>query len=512
MKCFVLPHILTTVLFLSFYFLPAAAQSPSLENKKTISDLASEEFSALRSKVKKFKLSNGLRVLFYQRDFAPIFTGQIWVKLGGVDEVPGQTGLAHFLEHMAFKGSDTIGTKSYRKEKPLLNKLEGLMNFEVDPSDESAGKKLLKKIEDVQGELEGIWKPNDFSKRYKLRGATGLNAATSKDYTVYMVNLPSSAFDFWLWMESDRLLNPVFRQFYKEREVIQEERRSRVDNNPSGKLYEALLATAYWTHPNRLPIIGWPSDMANLSAVDMRKFYKKYYRADNMVIVLVGDLRGQDVEGKLERYFGRMESAEGPRPKLRIKEEPQVGERVSVVYDEANPQLFMAWHKPAWPNPDDSKFAVLHSVLADGRSSIFHKELVQEKRIALGAYSTEAPGERYPSLFVVGATPAQGVTNETLRDEIQKILNRLGDDLVSESDVAAAKRRVRVGLLGALDSNNGIARMLGKAEVLWDDWEMVFESYDQILATTPEDLRDLVRKYLSPDVRTYTHLETKKSN
>ncbi len=464
---------------------------------------SSKDFQGIRKNVEKFTLSNGLRVLVYKRSFSPIFTGQIWVKVGGVDEVPGETGLAHFLEHMAFKGSETIGTNNYQEEAPLLEELENIqLALQIEETQE-----LKDQLKSVSEKLEKLWKPNEFSKLYKQRGATGLNAGTSKDYTVYLVNLPVSALDYWMWAESDRLINPVFRQFYKEREVVQEERRGRVENNPSGKLYEALLATAYWTHPNRLPVIGWPSDIKSLSASAMRKFYHKHYRADNMVITLVGDIDSSEIKADLEKYFGSVPKGEGPRPRLFISEEEQTGPRESVVYYDANPQFFMAWHKPSWPNPEDAHFAVLHSILSGGRSSVFHRELVQQKKIALSAYSTEAPGERYPPLFLIGAVPIPGVSNQQLAEEMQTILDRYKETLFTAEQVAAAKRRIKVGLLEGLDSNQSIARMIGKAEALWDDWEMVFESYDQIMATTPEDLRSLLRKYSDPEKRTWVRLE-----
>jgi len=279
----------------------------------------------LQGRVSTFELSNGIRVVFYKRDFAPVFSGLIWVKVGGVDETPGTSGLSHFLEHMAFKGSETIGTKSFAEEEPLLGKLEDLgsqldiirRQAEADVSNKKLKDQLesiRKDFSDTQRELEDIWEPNEFSRIYKKKGAVGLNAGTSNDYTVYMVSLPKNSWDTWLWMESDRLKNPVFRQFYKEREVIQEERRSRVDDNPGGKLYEALIASAFWSHPNRLPVIGWPSDMRNLTLTKMRELYDTYYRPDNIVISLAGDLDEQTLKEGLERYFGDIPRAETPLP------------------------------------------------------------------------------------------------------------------------------------------------------------------------------------------------------
>ena len=253
-----------------------------------------------------------------------MFSGHIWVRVGSVDETPGVTGVSHMLEHMAFKGSKTIGTTSYPKEKDLLHRVETLMDGEQTPA-------KLEELKEVYKELESIWVNNEFSRIYQKRGAVGLNAATGKDYTFYLVSLPNVAFELWCWMESDRLLNPVFRQFYKERAVVGEERRSRVEDDPDGKLYEALLATAFRAHPNRLPTIGWPSDIAQLRTADIEKFYKTYYRPDNMVVALVGDLDPEKIKPVLEKYFGRLPRAEDPLPTVRVVEPPQKGERRAVV-------------------------------------------------------------------------------------------------------------------------------------------------------------------------------------
>ena len=248
----------------------------------------------------KLRLSNGLRVLVFPRKQAPVFSGHIWVKVGSVNETPGVTGVSHMFEHMAFKGSEVIGTKDYREEEKLLEKLDALMSGGLD------GPEAMEQAKDLRAKLETLWENNEFSRIYQKAGAVGLNAATGKDYTFYLVSLPSTAFELWCWMESDRLLNPVVRQFYKERAVVAEERRMRVDDNPGGMLYEALLATAFWAHPNRLPTIGWASDLHQLKADDVKKFYAKYYRPDNMVVALVGDLDAETIRPLLEKYFGRI--------------------------------------------------------------------------------------------------------------------------------------------------------------------------------------------------------------
>lgn len=455
--------------------------------------------------VRRFTLPNGLKVVFYRRPHAPVFSGQIWVKVGGVNEQINQTGSAHMLEHMAFKGSETIGTKDYGKEKGLLQKLDRL---------ESKGKlneKELKNKEKIKAKLNKLWENNEFSRIYEDRGGVGLNAATSKDYTYYMVDLPNNAFELWAWMESDRLLKPVFRQFYEEKEVVREERRMRSDDDPNGKLYEQMVATAFLVHPNRFPIIGWPSDLKNLEKEVVEHVHRTYYRPDNMVISLVGDLDFDTVKTTIEKYFSRLEKPKTKLPVITTEEEPQKGQREVVVIDKALPRAVLAYHKPVYPNPDDMKFTVLHSVLGDGRSSIFFRRFIEGKKIASSVSSSEAPGELYPSVFYIWAVPKKGVSNRELITEIDKVIEELKKNQIPQADIEAAKKRIRVSLLGEMASSHGLAQTLGHAEVLWGDWRKMLDMYDITFNVTSKDLQDLAIKYLTVQNRTVARLENAKN-
>lgn len=424
------------------------------------------------------------------------------VRAGGVDEHPGQTGIAHFLEHMAFKGTTTIGTSDFTKERVLLEKLEELR--ERERNNETIDQKRLLEINE---QLEALVKDNEYSRLYIERGAVGLNAQTSKDYTSYTVSLPNVAFEFWCWMESERLLHPVFRQFYKERQVVLEERRMRFNNDPDGKLYEALLSTAFFAHPNRYPVIGWESDVQNLTARDMELFYHEHYHPEKIVLSVVGDVDPELAKQLIERYFNRLPKRELRVPSNITEEPKQEGERSVEIRFDAEPQLMLAYHKPTFPDRDDAAFAILHSLLSSGRASLFYKELVQKKQLASSAGSSEAPGTLYPNLFYVSAVPQRGVPNSQLRDEIQALFERLKGVQVRDNELKAAKRKVRVEFLEALSSNAGLAGHLGESELLYNDWRAIFKVYDQILETTAADIQRLAQVYLDKKNRTYVHLE-----
>lgn len=466
-----------------------------------------KSFEKMKSNVQRIVLSNGMRVLVFPRSRAPIFAGQLWVKVGGVDEVTGITGVSHMLEHMAFKGTEVIGTKDFGEEKPLLEKLDTLLvSAKQNPKDEQ----VLTEIKLVREKLESLWLSNEFTNLYSERGAVGINAATGKDYTYYMVQLPTNAFEFWCWMESERLLRPVFRQFYEEREVVREERRTRTDDSPEGRLYEALMASVYTAHPYRYPTIGWASDIENLKIQDLTDLYRRYYVPENMVAVLVGDLDAETIRPTLEKYFGRLPKATQPLPQVTTVEPPQNGPREVVVKFSSSPSFFLAYHKPTYPNKDDAYFAILHTVLADGRSSVLYRELVEQKKLAVDISTGEAPGERFNPVFYIYAVPNAGVSNETLKNEIDKILVRLKTEKFSEQDIASAKRRISVGFLKGLSSNNGLARSLASAELLHGNWSTAFDVYQTMLETNDTDLQRLLQKYFHPDNSTFVHLETGK--
>ena len=475
-----------------------AESTPAVQSDSKRTEL----LGGLADRVRRVVLDNGLRILLVKRATAPVFAGQVWVKVGGVNEVPGKTGAAHLLEHMAFKGTDKIGTKDYEKEKSLLARLEAIMHKD---GGEPAGEDV-EELKKIYADLKEVWVDNEFSRIYQRRGGVGLNAGTAKDYTMYQVELPSIALELWCWMESERLLNPVFRQFYKEKEVVREERRTRTDDSPSGIMYEALLATAYWNHPYRLPVIGWSSDLHGLTAEDTAKLHRAYYRPDNIVLVLVGDLDADAAVPMLTKYFGRIPKAKEPLPALTAVEEEQSGPREATVEFDAEPSVVMGYHKPTYPNPDDMYFSLLHTMLSAGRSSIFYKDFVIKRQLAVGVDTSEAPGSLYPSLFYVAATPRQGVPTEKLRDEVQKLLDELATKGFAADDFEAARKRVKVSFLSSLDSNDDLAETLAQSELLWGDWHEVLKMFELVNTATEADVRKLIGKYLTVKNRTVVTL------
>ena len=498
------------------------AEEPKSENIASGSTGSGEEFNNLKNGVRRYVLENGLRVIVYRRENAPVFTGQVWVGVGGVDERPGNTGSAHFLEHLAFKGTTTVGTKDYEQEKVLLEEYNALFDIKNKQSkneqtkneeakNEEEAAKISARLAEVEKKLRAIWIDNQFSQIYESKGAEDLNAQTAKDYTMYVVSLPKNSFELWTFMEADRIINPVFRQFYDEREVIREERRSNYDDSPQGKMYEQLLFAAYQKHPYRFSNIGFAKDIEQIPLSEVKWLHETFYRPDNMVVTLVGDLDPEEAVKVIEKYFGKLKNPESKKPTIDIVEPVQAKERTTKLSDpNSQPYLVLAYHKPTYPNIDDSYITLLHQLLAGGRTSVLYKELVLEKKLATGISTTEAPGSRYPTLFILEASPAIGVSNEKLKSEIDKILERISNTGFSDEDIEAAKRRSKVEFLSSLNSNPGLASTLGSYELLFGNWSTIFDLHAQLNTTTNQDLKRVLKTYFIKSNRTVGFIERSK--
>ena len=288
--------------------------------------------------------------LMVERHNSPTVAAYITFKVGAVNETSEQRGTAHLLEHMLFKGTKTLGTRDYRAESKLLKEIEEV-GSRIDSlknlpnTDPQTLTELRSRLHDLQKQHRSLVVKDEFARIYSENGGVGYNAFTGKDQTTYLINLPSNKLELWADIESDRLQNAVFREFYTERDVVREERRRSYESNPGGQIYESLLATAFKVHPYRDPIIGWSSDIENLSLKNIREFFHKYYTPVNMVITLVGDIDSRKTIDLVERYFGRL--APGvPVPPVIEKEPKQDGERRVHIDFDAEQRLMIAYHKP----------------------------------------------------------------------------------------------------------------------------------------------------------------------
>jgi predicted Zn-dependent peptidase len=471
---------------------------------------ANDSASALREmtqKVQMYTLSNGIKVIFYQRGEAPVFAGAVVVRVGGSDETVGQTGISHLFEHMAFKGSSTIGTKDYVKEKKLLDRLEEIAAASNAAQKLSAEQKM--EWDEIHSKLRELWIADDFTVRYEKQGAVGQNATTDKEFTKYFVSLPRSAFEFWCQMEADRLIDPVMRQFYQERDVVLEERRMRYEDDPGGKLYEQLLSVAYQRHPYRMPVIGYERDIRAITASQLESFRRRYYVPSNMVISLVGRVHpAQDIQ-TLERYFGKI--APGKEVERDITEEgPQEGQRRADISMKASPEVIIAYRKPNYPDPDDPPISVLAEILSGGRTSPLYTELVKRKQIAASIGQDEGPGVAYPNLLMFIGSVKAPHSPDTFMYAFDAVINRFKRHGPSAEQLEIAKRSIGMEYLAHLSSNQSLALDFATSQLAYGTWKASVEWYDKMMQVSLEDVKRVAAQYLVSSQRTIATIERSK--
>ena len=466
----------------------------------------------LEKKVLKYELENGLVVLILERHISPTVSFYIRHRVGALQEGDGSTGAAHLLEHMLFKGTKTIGTKNYRQEKRLLDEIRKTGNaldherLKGEQADRETIDRLLGKLRHLQSQAKALMVDNEIDRLYTENGAVDLNASTGQDVTSYHVSLPANKMELWARIESDRMMNPVFREFYSERDVVMEERKQTIESAPQRKLMELLLATAFKAHPYRRPIIGWPSDVQSLSMDYIEWFSRTYHAPNNTVIAVVGDVDPVKTLGIVKKYFGTISRVNLP-PLQITAEPPQQGEqRVELVAD-ANPYLLMGYHKPTLPSFDDYVFDVMDAILTRGRTSRLYRTLVEERGIAESIDTANGlPGSKYSNLFVIMATPRHPHTAEELEAAIHAEIEKLKKEPVSLRELEKVVNQFRADLIRDLDSNNGLASKLSYYEAITGDFRYITRHIQVVESIKSADIMKTARTYFVPENRTVATL------
>jgi predicted Zn-dependent peptidase len=324
--------------------------------------------------------------------------------------------------------------------------------------------------------------------------------------TKYFVSLPRREFEFWLRMESERILRPVMRQFYQERDVVMEERRMRYDDDPKGKLYELLKASAFHAHPYRNPVIGYPFDIRSLTATKLEAFRKRFYVPSNMAVALVGDVRPETDWPLIERYFGQIPSSEGPTRPTAVEPE-QLGERRATIRTKASPLIYAAYHKKQYPHPDDAPTSIMLEMLAGSQISPLQRTMVQRKRLATSVSYSEGPGNVYPNLMLFAVQPRAPHTNEEVLEAFDRAIEEFIKSGITEERLNIAKRAVATSYFSELVSNSSMARNLATSLLVYDDWKAPFIWYEKAMAATLSDIQRVARQYLNSKYRTVAMLE-----
>lgn len=460
-------------------------------------------------RITEFRLDNGMKFIVLERHQAPVVSFLTYADVGGVNEPVGKTGVAHFLEHLAFKGTTRIGTKNYTQEKPLLDELDRL-SAQIQAA-KATGKEtevaaLQAKFKEVETKAAQLVEQNKYGQIVEQAGGVGLNATTSTDATRYFYSFPSNKLELWMSLESERFLDPVFREFYKEKDVILEERRLRVDNSPIGKMLEAFLDTAYKVHPYRRPVIGYDQDIRNLTREDVQQFFDTHYIPSKLTMAVVGDVNPQEVKRLAQVYFGRYKAKPAPADVLAV-EPKQTESREVTVQLPSQPWYLEGYHRPAMNHPDRVVYQLIGSILSDGRTSRLYKSLVEKQQIALAAQGFSGfPGEKYSNMMLFYALTAPGHTLDEVAKALHEEIERMKTQPVSAQELDRVKTQARAGLLESLDSNEGMASLLVEYEVKTGSWKNLFEELQAIEAVTPADIQRVAQATFQTQNRTIGRL------
>jgi len=466
-------------------------------------------YTEFQERVVEHQLENGMRFLIFERHDAPLVSMVIAVRAGSVNEVTNKTGLAHFLEHLAFKGTHTIATINYKAERKALEKLDAAFmayhRAEREDADSARLAGLYAEFKQKQDAASAYVVQGELSEIYERNGGSGLNASTSYDYTRYYITLPSSRFELWCAMESDRLANPVFRELYKERDVILEERRMRTDNSPGGLFYEEYNSVSTKAHPYGQPIIGHMSDMEDLGREDVRDFYDTYYVPQHITASIVGDVNAEEVIPLIDAYFSQISSRPDP-PGLITKEPEQPGQRRVEMKLGRRARMMMGFPTVSEGHADEIALDLLANVLGGSRTSRLDRALVEERKLASYVYAYHST-QLYAGSIEFAGSPIAGITAARLEEAVLEELAALAEKPITQEELDAARARWEVRIYDYLSSNLWLAFLLATSDQSNAGWLEIFHGIEKAKKITPEDVMNVAERYLDPDRRSVGLME-----
>ncbi len=460
--------------------------------------------------VRELTLDNGLRLLILPRPSAPTVAFVVEYAVGGVNETLGSTGTAHLLEHMLFKGTTTVGTRDVESEVRLFARMDAthdslLAESSATTPDTARLRTLESRVEVYENQAQTPVVSNEFSRILTRHGARSLNATTTSEATTYFVELPANRAKLWFLLESDRAHNPVFREFYTERDVVMEERRTRVDTNPGGLLHEVHLATAFLMHPYGVPVVGYMSDLERLSRHHVEEYHRRYYGARNAVVAIVGDVAADSIAAWAQEYLGDIRPGDPPPPVLAVEPAQQGERRVELVMN-AEPQLRVGWHTVSEHHPDSPALTMLASVLAGRRTSRLYRRLVTQDRLAATVTASTLPGSRFPRQFVVHVTPRAPSTPAQIEAALYEEIERLSLEPPEQRELQRVRNQLVASGVRRLQSNLGLALQLASSATRFGNWQATFERTAQLYDVQPADVQRVVRTYFTRENRTVATL------
>ncbi len=461
-------------------------------------------------------LDNGMKLLMVERHESPTVSAGWTAHVGSVNEDVGVTGIAHLFEHMMFKGSRTLGTSDYEKEAEIIENLDQIrLQMDDEYSEMREAKRrgevtgsiylpenqterlaeLREQMKALQAQQKEFIVKDEFDQIYTEAGASGMNAGTMQDATIYFITVPANKLELWFWMESERLLNPVFREFYSERDVVREERRMRVESNPVAK-YEEQFDFMFWgSLPYHHPVVGWPSDVESIGRASANEFFATFYAPNNITAALVGDFDSEEALALANKYFGRIPRGEKEPPEMVTEEIEQLAERRMTAQADTNPSVQIRWHTVPFAHRDLYALDVLDSLLND-RTGRLYKSLVESKQLATGEPYSSFNSLKYGGSLEIGAELADGVDHRMVEEALLTEIELLKDEPVPERELQKVKNQSLADSYRRLQSNFFLLLQLLLYDV-WDDWQFLNDSPAKIQAVTAGDVQRVANTYLT---------------
>jgi predicted Zn-dependent peptidase len=499
--------------------------------------------AAQRIDAKEYRLDNGMQVLMVERHDTPTIMGAIIARVGSANEETGITGISHLFEHMMFKGTETIGTTDFERDREIMAKLdslrvliraeEGIMRDKLrrgeiedmlDPEAKTPRYRELDAVFDslVVEERKLIVK-DQLDDLYTKNGGFFLNAFTSEDETVYFVRLPKNKIELFMWLESDRFNNPVFREFYSERDVVREERRLSLESTPTGAIEEDFQAMFWKSSSYGWDVVGWPSDLGSITREQADTYYDTYYAPNNLTMVLVGDLEPGKMIEMVRKYFARIPRSKTPPPDVVTLEEKQHGEKRLIAEAETNPKADIRYHTVAWKHPDSYPLEVLAGIMS-GKTGRLYKKLVEEKGIAKGSsgggrrmfggggleVEASQDSRRYAGAFDISAVGVSGVRAEQLEAAMYEVIDDLQKNPVTAEELQKVKNQLRVQKIRAMDIMSGIGILFYLGDnAAKGDWTEANNNPDKCDLVTAADVQRVANAYFANDQRNVLIINSK---
>ena len=464
------------------------------------------------------ELENGMKVLMVPRPGDPNIAAGWIARVGSVYERPGITGVAHLFEHMMFKGTRSIGTSNIEEDLDIIARLDAVkaelaveearllqahrLGEIDDPKDPSVRSErhgeLLEEFEALLARQQELLIKEDFSRTYTGQGASGMNAGTSYDFTIYFVNVPANKLELWFWMESDRLADPVFREFYSERDVVHEERRLRTDSTPIGKFQEQFDAMFWESSPYSWPVVGWPSDLEGITRDEALAFFGQYYAPNNLTAALVGDFDPEEAAALADRYFGRIPRGERRPLEPRTREMPQLAEKRMSAHADTNPQVVIRYHSVPDGHVDEPALVVLGQLLS-GRTGRLYRALVEDQKVATSARGGQA-GFKFEGMFELSGAAAPERTPEEVEQAIYAELERMKVEPVTDRELQKVKNQNAANDFRGLEGNFQLMMQLLIRENNrgWDTINTDPALYESV---TADDVMRVADTYFTPENR-----------